>query len=59
MSGGRIRIKPEVAAEIIQNKIIMVHKDVWEHDALCLAVEVLKDLSRHEDYNGDEKGGRA
>ena len=38
-----IRMKPDTALTVLINKVLPKLRDTWEHDALVLAIEVLKE----------------
>ena len=42
-----INMKPDTAIEVLITKVLPKLYDTWEHDALVLAIEALKEVNKH------------
>lgn len=43
----QINMKPSTALTILITKVLPKLRDTWEHDALVLAIEALKEVNKH------------
>lgn len=49
-----IDMKTSAAIEVLITKVLPKLRDTWEHDALVLAIEALKEVNKHgKDSNVD------
>ena len=42
-----LNMKPDTALTVLITKVLPKLRDTWEHDALVLAIEALKEVNKH------------